>query len=155
MANPGASPFRVDAVCFDLLTALLDSWTLWETVAAEAGYAGRGRPWREDALRRMTAAGDYWPYEEPVREGAASAGLPPELTGRLLARWGELRPWPEVPATLARLRARHDLPLATVTNCRRCWPAGGSPRSALLSASSSAPSARALTRPTPGPTASP
>ncbi len=137
--NPGAPPFRVDAVCFDLLTALLDSWTLWETVAAEAGYPGRGRPWREDALRRVTASGDYRPYEEPVREGAASAGLPPELASQLLARWGELRPWPEVPATLARLRARHDLPLATVTNCpealaRRGTAALGDPFAVVVSA---------------------
>ncbi len=117
MGHPAGPLFRVDAVCFDLLTALLDSWTLWETVAAEAGYPGRGRPWREDALRRVTASGDYRPYDELVREGALSVGLPPALAGRLLARWGGLRPWPEVPAMLARLRARPRLPLATATNC--------------------------------------
>lgn len=40
-------------------------------------------------------------------------GLRPELAETLLARWDELRPWPEVPAMLARL----GLPLGTATNC--------------------------------------
>jgi len=116
----GAAPdprFAVDAICFDLLTALLDSWTLWEAVAAEAGCPGRGEAWRHAALRRVTASGDYRPYVEPLREGAVATGLPGAVADRLLARWGELRPFPEVPALLARLRARDALPLATATNC--------------------------------------
>ena len=110
-----APPYRVEAVCFDLLTALLDSWSLWETVAAEAGYPGRGQRWRQTALGVVTASGDYRPYADLIREGTVAAGLPPDLADRLLARWGELRPFPEVPATLARLAGR--LPLATATNC--------------------------------------
>jgi 2-haloacid dehalogenase len=106
-------PFAVRAVCFDLLSALIDSWSLWETVAAEAGADGRGQPWRTAALRRVTGSGDYRPYQEPIAEGASEVGLAPELAGKLLARWDELRPWPEVPAMLARL----SLPLATATNC--------------------------------------
>ena len=105
--------FRVRAVCFDLLTALLDSWSLWETVAAEAGMPGRGQQWRSTALRRVTASGDYRPYDQAIAEGAREVGLPPDLAGQILARWNELQPWPEVPAMLDRL----SLPLATATNC--------------------------------------
>ncbi len=105
--------FAVRAVCFDLLTALLDSWSLWETVAAEAGAAGHGQAWRITALRHVTGSGVYQPYEQLIAAGAVEVGLPPELAGTLLARWDELRPWPEVPAMLARL----DLPLGTATNC--------------------------------------
>lgn len=106
-------PFTVRAVCFDLLTALIDSWALWETVAADAGAAGRGQAWRVAALRRVTGSGAYRPYEEPLAEGAVEVGLQPVLAARLLERWGELRPWPEVPAILQQL----TLPLATATNC--------------------------------------
>jgi len=43
------SDHRFDAVLFDLLTALLDSWTLWNNVA---GNAEDGRQWRTAYLRR-------------------------------------------------------------------------------------------------------
>jgi 2-haloalkanoic acid dehalogenase type II len=108
-----APRFAVDAVCFDLLTALLDSWSLWEAVTADAGWPGRGRRWRESALRLVTGAGRYRPYEGLVASAAEEVGLPRDLATRLLTRWTELRPWPEVPTVLARLR----LPLATATNC--------------------------------------
>ncbi len=139
MGESSDARFAVDAVCFDLLTALLDSWTLWEAVAAEAGYPGRGEPWRHAALRRVTASGDYQPYAVPLREGALVTGLPGALADRLLARWGDLRPFPEVPALLARLRARAALPLATATNCsealaRRAVAALGDPFAVVVSA---------------------
>jgi len=38
---------RYDAVVFDLLTALLDSWTLWNSVA---GSAEDGMRWRRRYL---------------------------------------------------------------------------------------------------------
>jgi len=82
-------------------------------VATEAGATGRGRAWREAALRHITAAGDYRPYEGLVAEAAGEVGLGTERAARLLARWRELRPWSEVPAVLARL----PVPLATATNC--------------------------------------
>lgn len=114
--------FAVEAVCFDLLTALLDSWMLREAVVDEAGHPGRGEPWRHAALR----------------EGALVIGLPGALADRLLARWGDLRPFPEVPAMLDRLRARADLPLATATNCpeglaRRVGAARGDPFAVVVS----------------------
>ncbi len=51
--------FAVHAVCFELLTALLDSWTLWEAVAAEAGHPGRQglafqeRSWKGQRVQRV------------------------------------------------------------------------------------------------------
>ena len=101
----------VEAIGFDLLTALIDSWTLWSSVA---GGAERGHAWRRASLRLITAAGDYVPYEQMVRRAAAEVELPRERADELLARWGELRPWPEVPDVLAHLRGRR---LAIVTNC--------------------------------------
>lgn len=106
-------PFAVRAICFDLLTALMDSWSLWEWVAAEDGAAGQGQEWRITALRHVTQSGEYRSYEELIARGATEVGLPPELAGRLLARWDELRPWPDVPAMIDRL----TIPLATATNC--------------------------------------
>lgn len=135
--TPARSPYAVSAVCFDLLTALLDSWSVWERVAAEAGYPGWGRDWRQTALRVVTASGDYRPYDEALREGTEAAGLPPVLADRLLARWHELRPFPEVPTMLDRLRGQ--LPLATATNCpealaRQATMAVGDPFTVVVSA---------------------
>ena len=113
MGKRSCSPFVADAVCFDLLTALLDSWSLWEEVAADADSPGQGQPWRHAALRLVTGSGAYRPYGELVAAAAREVGLVPDLADMLLSRWGELRPWPEVPAMLARLTK----PLATATNC--------------------------------------
>ncbi|MCC6176901.1 MAG: HAD-IA family hydrolase [Chloroflexi bacterium] len=102
---------EVEAIAFDLLTALIDSWTLWEHVAGDVAL---GRAWRRASLRLITAAGDYAPYEQMVEAAGREVGLPPERASDLLARWDELRPWPEVPDVLAKLRGRR---LAIVTNC--------------------------------------
>jgi 2-haloalkanoic acid dehalogenase type II len=101
----------VDAVAFDLLTALIDSWTLWETVAGDSKV---GRRWRQSSLRLVTAAGAYAPYEEMVRRAAGEVGLPAMMAEELIERWPELKPWPEVPAVLDQLKGRR---LAVVTNC--------------------------------------
>ncbi len=47
---------KVEAIAFDLLTALLDSWTLWNRAA---GNDVDGRRWRNEYLRMTYAAGDY------------------------------------------------------------------------------------------------
>jgi len=105
-------PPRYDAVVFDLLTALLDSWTLWNAVA---GGEGPGRRWRAAYLARTYATGAYRPYEHIVAEAALEAALPAERADELVRRWDELASWPDVPATLAALAGR--VPLAVVTNC--------------------------------------
>jgi 2-haloacid dehalogenase len=109
MSSP--APLEVDAVAFDLLTALVDSWTLWCSVAADEAL---GRAWRTASLRLVTSAGAYRPYEAIVGEAAAEVGLGPAQSAELLDRWGELQPWPEAPAMLARLAGRR---LAVLTNC--------------------------------------
>jgi 2-haloacid dehalogenase len=104
---------RFDAVLFDLLTALLDSWTLWNNIA---GDAEAGRNWRAAYLRRTYGAGAYRPYEDLVAEAAVEVGLGPDLTERLAARYSELEPWPEARDVLDRLR-RGGVALGIVTNC--------------------------------------
>src|SRR5215831_10483790 len=106
---------RFDAVLFDLLTALLDSWSLWNDVA---GSAEIGRKWRAAYLRRTYETGAYRPYETLVAEAAAETGLSPILAANLAARFSDLKPWPEVAEVLGALR-REGLALAVVTNCSR------------------------------------
>lgn len=102
---------RFDAIAFDLLTALVDSWSVY---AAVSGDEARGRAWRLASLRIVTAAGGYRPYEQVLREAACEEGLPASMADELIARWGEIRPWPEVPGVLAKLADRR---LAILTNC--------------------------------------
>ncbi|WP_191970137.1 HAD-IA family hydrolase [Methylobacterium planeticum] len=104
---------RYDAVLFDLLTALLDSWSLWNAVA---GGPEAGRRWRAEYLRITYCTGGYRPYEDLVAEAAASVGLPPASATELEERYGELRPWPGVTQVLQALAAR-SVPLGVVTNC--------------------------------------
>ena len=101
-----------DAVVFDLLTALIDSWTLWNRVA---GSAERGLRWRRQYLDLTYRAGAYRPYEGVVREAAELAGIGTARAEELVRRWSELAPWPETPAVMAELAGR--VPLGIATNC--------------------------------------
>jgi len=101
---------KYDAVVFDLLTALIDSWTLWNAVA---GSADDGMKWRRRYLEITYGCGAYRPYETLVREAARDVGLPERLGAALDERWDELSPWPEAPAILKRIA----VPLAVATNC--------------------------------------
>lgn len=112
-AGAAGAAGRYDAVLFDLLTALLDSWSLWNNVA---GGADRGRAWRAAYLRITYGTGAYRPYETLVAEAAEAVGLPRRLADDLDARYAELRPWNDVPEVLARLAAA-GLRLGVVTNC--------------------------------------
>jgi 2-haloacid dehalogenase len=103
---------RYDAVLFDLLTALLDSWSLWNEVA---GDEARGLEWRKAFLRRAYATGRYAPYEEVILGSARDAGMPVALATELLRRWDELQPWPDVAEVLGTLS--RAVPLGVVTNC--------------------------------------
>ena len=104
---------RFDAVLFDLLTALLDSWTLWNRVAESEKSGGE---WRAAYLRRTYRAGRYRSYETLVAEAAAEVGLSPALAACLATRYHELTPWPEARKVLGALR-RRGLRLGVVTNC--------------------------------------
>ena len=104
---------RFDAVLFDLLTALLDSWTLWNSIA---GSKENGQNWRTAYLRRTYETGAYRPYETLVAEAATEVGLSPMLASDLALRYGELKPWPEVGEVLGALRSSGRA-LGVVTNC--------------------------------------
>jgi 2-haloacid dehalogenase len=106
-------PRRYNAVLFDLLTALLDSWTLWNEIA---GGAAAGRLWRARYLKNTYATGAYRPYEALVAQAAAETGLDPGLADALAARYAELRPWPGVARALTAL-GRAGIRLGVATNC--------------------------------------
>ena len=103
---------RYDAVVFDLLTALIDSWTLWNDVA---GSDDAGMRWRQEYLKLTYGAGAYRPYETIVAEAATAAGIAADKPAQLAARWAELAPWPETAGVLTALAKRAKL--AVVTNC--------------------------------------
>ncbi|HVH78740.1 MAG TPA: HAD family hydrolase, partial [Stellaceae bacterium] len=104
---------RYDAVLFDLLTALLDSWSLWNAVA---GSDEAGLRWRRAYLARTYATGAYRPYETLVAEAAGEVGLDPRLADDLAARYAELQPWPGVAEELQQLKAA-GIRLGVATNC--------------------------------------
>ncbi|KAI5861224.1 putative 2-deoxyglucose-6-phosphate phosphatase [Durotheca rogersii] len=121
-AAPGAvdeAAWQPKAIVFDLLTALLDSWTLW-TASTPSGSAAEGRRWRERYLAVTFGAGAYVPYEALVAQAARDVGLAPAAPAALLRGWeeGGLRAWPEAGAVLRALRARRpSCRLAVATNC--------------------------------------
>ena len=102
----------VTAVLFDLLSALLDSWSLWDDIA---GSEERGRRWRFEYLRRSYGTGAYLPYLDLVAESATAVGLPRAFAAELEARWDEVAPWPGAGIALRRL-ARKRL-IGVATNC--------------------------------------
>jgi 2-haloalkanoic acid dehalogenase type II len=102
-----------DAVVFDLLSALVDSWSLWNRVA---GSETLGLAWRRRYLERTYTSGRYVPYEGLVEWAAGEVdGLPAGAAAELIRCWDELDPWPEAPVVLAALGERARL--GVLTNC--------------------------------------
>lgn len=102
-----------DAVLFDLLSGLVDSWSLWNDVA---GGREVGRDWREEYLRLTYEAGTYRSYESIIEEAARATSVPDDAARGLVDRWDELAPWSEAADVLGELR-RRGIPLGVVTNC--------------------------------------
>jgi 2-haloacid dehalogenase len=102
------------AVLFDLLTALLDSWSVWN---AAAGSEVNGRAWRAAYLRLTYGSGGYVPYEELVAAAADQAGLKADAVASLDARWLELPAWSGAQEALDSLQGRTKLGI--VTNCSK------------------------------------
>ncbi|AJC22421.1 HAD family hydrolase [Pandoraea pulmonicola] len=102
------------AVLFDLLTALLDSWTVWNRAA---GSETAGRTWRAEYLRRTYGCGAYVSYEQLVREAAEHVGLPSSAPQALEAEWLTLPIWDGARELLTALRPHCGL--AVVTNCSK------------------------------------
>jgi len=105
-------PKRYAAVLFDLLTGLIDSWTVWNRVA---GSEENGRRWRHEYLKLTYGCGEYQPYESLVRIAATRARLPESLAIRLHDSWEALEPWDDARGVLERLAK--DYRLGVVTNC--------------------------------------
>jgi len=103
---------KYQAVLFDLLTGLLDSWTVWNRVA---GSEVAGRKWRAAYLELTYGCGAYRPYETLVAEAARSTGLSDAHALALEEGWRSIKPWDEAPAILQKLKERHQL--GVVTNC--------------------------------------
>ena len=127
---------RPKVVLFDLLSALLDSWSLWDDIA---GGEGPGRTWRFEYLQRTYAAGAYVPYLDLVADSAEAVGMPRGCASRLAARWDELVPWPGAGSVLRGLA--RDWPLGVVTNCsdelgRRAAALVGAPFRTVVTAES-------------------
>ncbi|MES2184124.1 MAG: HAD-IA family hydrolase [Pseudomonadota bacterium] len=110
--DSGSVPAYPRAVLFDLLTALLDSWTVWN---AAAGSEVQGRAWRAEYLRLTYGCGAYVAYEDLVRAAAGTVGLPATAPAALEAHWDALPPWDGARELLDALRPHCRL--AVVTNC--------------------------------------
>jgi 2-haloacid dehalogenase len=110
--NTQVSTGYPQAVLFDLLTALLDSWTVWN---AAAGSEAAGRSWRAEYLRLTYGCGAYQPYEQLVRDAARNTGMQPGAADRLDAAWSTLPVWSGARELLLSLASHCKL--AVVTNC--------------------------------------
>ncbi len=102
------------AVLFDLLTALLDSWTVWN---AAAGSEEQGRAWRAEYLRLTYGCGAYVPYEQLVQDAARNTGLAASAPDALDAHWHTLPVWNGARELLLALQPHCKL--AVVTNCSK------------------------------------
>jgi 2-haloacid dehalogenase len=99
-------------VLFDLLTALLDSWTLWNDCA---GSAPAGQKWRAQYLKLTYGCGQYVAYESLVAQAAIDTGLGAGAAASLNERWSELALWSGAEASLRAIRP--FVKLGIVTNC--------------------------------------
>lgn len=115
--------FPYDAILFDLLTALLDSWSLWNAVA---GNEALGIHWRKTYLQLTYGSGPYRAYEAFVEEAALQVGMTSDVAAQLVARWDELQPWPEAPSMLQTVGKM--IPMAIVTNCSEALAQRATPR---------------------------
>jgi 2-haloacid dehalogenase len=105
-------PKQYDAVIFDVLTGLIDSWTLWNQIA---GDHDTGTRWRHHYLQLTYGTGDYRPYEDLVVQAAVECDLGEAVGFQLIERWDELKAWPDAKCVLSALKGQ--VPLAVVTNC--------------------------------------
>lgn len=108
------------AIIFDLLTGLLDSWSVWDA-STPSGTSAEGRKWRQQYLAvtfGSTTYGHGSTYEELVTRAAVESSMPPSAPEALLRHWDDLKAWPEVGSVLRQLRTKGYL-LGVITNCSK------------------------------------
>lgn len=103
---------KYEAVMFDLLTALLDSWTVWADVTGDDIVA---KNWRLRYLQLTYGQGAYRPYEELVALSAVETGLPLSYADSLISNWKDIKPWNDVNEVLTDLKKY--VRMGVVTNC--------------------------------------
>lgn len=99
-------------ILFDLLSALMDSWTIWGEVA---GSEEDGRKWRFQYLKETYGCGPYRKFEDLVRDSAVKAGYDSAWALELEKKWSTLKGWPEAKEVLQKLGEGYRL--GVVTNC--------------------------------------
>lgn len=116
-----ADPRQPKAFIFDLLTALMDSWSLWNECA---GSDDLGLAWRLEYINITYNCGSYAPYESLVAQAATQIrkqghSLPQDAENALVQKWATgLRPWDDTISTLAQLKRKHpSAKLGVFTNC--------------------------------------
>ena len=105
-------PQKPKIILFDLLTALIDSWVVWNETA---GSEHAGKVWRMAYLQRTYGCGAYRPYETLVAEAAVEVGLNADLARALDENWKNLQPWEDALPALRELKQEYRL--GVVTNC--------------------------------------
>lgn len=101
-------------VLFDLLTALTDSWTVWNVTA---GLEELGMRWRKTYLKWTYGCGQYKPYENLVEWSAKEVGLSADYVSKLKDNWHLIKPWPEAVEVLEKLKEHYKI--GVVTNCSK------------------------------------
>ncbi len=101
----------IDAILFDLLSALLGSRSFWNRIAGSQDSGTRG--WLR-YLELSFRMGPYRSFEALVARAAADVGLPGSVAAEMVADWDQLEPWPEVPQVLTSLDGYQ---MGLVTNC--------------------------------------
>lgn len=105
------------ALVFDLLTALLDSWSVWDTsIPNLEKHITSGSNWRKQYLDLTYGCGAYVDYETLVERSAINVGLSTSAAKSLIKNWDNIQPWLEVPQVLEKLK-KQGYTLAIVTNC--------------------------------------
>ena len=79
---------KYDAVVFDLLTGLIDSWSLWNEIA---GSELMGRKWRAQYLEITYSTFNYKKYEDLVLLAAEDVGLNSKVAQNLIQKWSSLK----------------------------------------------------------------
>lgn len=101
-----------DAILFDLLSALLDSWSLWDELAGDSTL---GREWRMHFLDAARNTERYEPYLALIGDSAKAVGVAKAQADNLASRWHELTPWPDAIDVIAELAA--TIKIGVITNC--------------------------------------